>query len=97
MNIGNFIYEKDLNRILPYLNLTHGVWYNPETGEEYTSSFEDLWEKSMEISLETINDVNMNIYQDKKLSNPLIMNNTSFNTGFSCESGQTLKYVKKYK
>ncbi len=97
INTGDFIYNKKIDRVLPYLNLSSEVWYNPETGEEYKYSFEDLWKKSMEVSLETISDVDKYIYQDKQLTNHLILDNTSFDTGFSCEKGQTLKYVKKYK
>ena len=97
INTGDFKYHKDFNRVLPYLNLTNDVWYNPETNEECKYSFEDLWKKSIEVALETINDVNKYIYQDKQLTNPLILNNTSYNTGLPCENGQSLKYVKKYR
>ena len=97
INTGDFTYKKDLDRVLPYLNLNKDTWYNPETGEKYTESFEELWKKSIEITLETINDINNYLYQDKQLTNPYIMNNISYNTGFKCEKGQHLKYVKRYK
>ena len=96
INIGDFIYKKNLDRVLPYLNLKHNIWTNPETGEELRASFDDLWKKAVEISLETISDVNKYLYQDKQLTNPLILNDTSYNTGLPCENGQSLKYVKKY-
>jgi len=96
-NIGDFTYKEDFSRVLPYLNLSSEIWYNPETGEEYRYSFEDLWKKSMEVSLETISDVDKYIYQDKQLTNSLILNDVSFDTGFSCKRGQSLKYIKKYK
>lgn len=95
-NIGDFTYKNNLDRVLPYLNLNHDVWYNPETSEECMDSFDDLWNKSIEISLETINDVNEYLYNDKQLKNEFILNDTSWNTGISCEKGQTLRYIKKY-
>ena len=95
-NIGDFTYKNNLDRVLPYLNLNHDVWYNPETSEECTDSFDDLWNKSIEISLETINDVNEYLYNDKQLKNEFILNDTSWNTGISCEKGQTFRYIKKY-
>ena len=79
------------------LNLKHKTWYNPETGEERKASFDDLWKKSFDISLETIEDVNNYLYNDKPLNNSLINNNTSYNTGLSCEAGQNFKYVKRYR
>ena len=96
-NIGDFTYKDDIERVKPYLNLDNKDWYNPETGEKYNDSFDDLWNKSTEIALETIEDVNKYLYQDKELTNPLILNNTSFNTGFDCRQGQTLKYIKTYR
>ena len=96
INFGDVSYHSDYKRVLPYLNLNHELWLNPETGEESYASFDNLWEKASEVALETIQDVNMYLYQDKTLKNPIIMNDTSFNTGLPCNKGQTLKYVKKY-
>ena len=95
-NLGDFTYRKNYKRALPYLNLDHQLWYNPETMEESHESFDDLWKKSIEDSQETINDVNKFLYQDKELTNKLILNDTSWDTGLPCKRGQTLKYVKKY-
>ena len=97
IKFGDVSYHKDYKKVLPYLNLEHNLWLNPETGEESYASFDNLWEKANEVALETIQDVNNYLYQDKRLKNPIIMNDTSFNTGLPCEKGKTLKYVKKYK
>lgn len=94
-NLGDIFYRKDYNRALPYLNLERDIWLNPETGEEYRESFDDLWKKSVEDSLETIDDVNRCIYQGKPLTNPLIAKDLSCNTGLSCKNGQKLIHVKK--
>lgn len=95
LNLGDITYEKDGKRVLPYLNLNHELWLNPETGEKSYDSFEDLWYKSLEISQQTIEDVNNYIYLDKPLNNELINNNISYNTGLPCELGQSYKYIKK--
>ena len=96
IKFGDVSYHKDYKKVLPYLNLEHNLWLNPETGEESYASFDNLWEKANEVALETIQDVNNYLYQDKRLKNSIIMNDTSFNTGLPCDKGQTLKYVKKY-
>ena len=97
VNIGDFTYKNNDERVIPYLNSNKEIWYNPETGEEYKYSFDDLWKKSIEIALDTIDDVNKFIYKDKKLTTPFILENISYNTGLPCEKGQCLKYVKRYK
>ena len=96
INFGDVSYHNDYKRVLPYLNLEHNLWLNPETGEESHASFDNLWEKASEVALETIQDVNMYLYQDKKLKNSIINNDTSFNTGLPCDKGQTKRFVKKY-
>ncbi len=96
INLGDFTYNKT-DKVSQYLNLSNDIWHNPETGEEYTYSFDDLWKKSIEVALDTIDDVNKFIYQDKQLTSPIIMNNISFNTGLPCEKGQCLKYTMHHK
>lgn len=94
---GDFRYKKDLERVIPYLNQNHDIWLNPETGEQYDLSFMDLWDKSIEVSLQTITDVNGYIYLDKPLNNFFITNDISYNSGLPCDKGQSFQYVKKYK
>ncbi len=96
INLGDISFHEDYKVALPYLNLQHDIWRNPETGEEHKESFDNLWNKAIEVALETIQDVNMYLYQDKGLVNPIINNDTSFNTGLPCKEGQTKRFVKKY-
>ena len=95
-NIGDITYS-DINRVKPYLNLDKKKWFNPETREEYNDSFDDLWNKSIDLSIETINDVNGYLYLDKSIRNSLILKNISMDTGRPCEEGQKLRYIKKYR
>ena len=97
INLGDVSYHNNYKVALPYLNLEHELWLNPETGEKHYESFDNLWEKASETALETIQDVNMYLYHDKGLRNPIINNDTSFNTGLPCKEGQKLKYLKKYR
>ena len=96
INLGDITYRGDFKEVLPYLNLEHHLWLNPETSEKHYESFDNLWDKASEIALETIQDVNMYLYQDKYLNNSFINNDTSYNTGLPCKEGQTKRYVKKY-
>lgn len=97
INLGDISYHKDYKDVLPFLNLNNDIWYNPETGIKHNESFDNLWDKASEIALETIDDVNRYLYQDKSIRNPIILDDISFNTGIPCKEGQKLKYFKKYR
>ena len=73
-NMGDIMYKKDTTRVIPYLNLDNDIWKNPETGEECKDSFDDLWDKSIEYSLQTMEDINNYLYSDKPLTNKFINN-----------------------
>lgn len=96
INLGDISFHKDYKVALPYLNINHDLWVDPETGEKHYESFDNLWNKATEVALETIEDVNLYLYQDKRLKNRIIDNDTSFNTGQPCKEGQTKRFVKKY-
>lgn len=84
-NIGDITYHKDIKHVEPYLNFNKDIWYNISTREECRDSFDDLWQKSVEISLEAIQDANRYLYQDKPLTNKYILKNISYNTGLPCK------------
>ena len=96
-NVGDITYHKNNEKVLQYLNLNNDVWYNPETGEVTNDSFDDLWKKSLEVSLQTIDDVNGYLYSDKELKNAYIKDDISYSTGLPCDEGQHFTYIKKYK
>lgn len=96
INLGDVVYHNNYKVALPYLNLEHEIWYDPETGEKHQESFDNLWDRACEVALETIQDVNLYLYQDKTLKNKIINSDTSFNTGLPCDEGQKKRFVKKY-
>ncbi len=96
INIGDLTFG-DLERIKPYLNLDHKTWTHPITGELLTTSFDDLFNKASEVSLETIHDANAHIYGDKPLSNQFITNDCTYNTGLPCSEKTEFAFVKQYK
>jgi hypothetical protein len=97
INLGDVKYHDEKELAVPYLNLEHNTWFNPETGVAYNLSFDDLWLRASELYLDLIYDVNNYLYLDKPFNNQLVMNNTSYLTGLPCEFGQSKKYVKSYK
>ncbi len=97
LNIGDLFYSRNLKRVTPYLNLDRKIITNPVTGESFKESFDDLWDKSIMMSSELIEDVNNHIYRGTELKNHLIKNNISYNTGFPCTKKEVFRYVKKYK
>ena len=94
-NIGDITYHKN-NKNKKYLNLKHKPWLNPETGKISCDSFDDLWNKSLDLSLETIDNINHYLYDDKNLNIDIIENDLSLNTGLPCKEGQNFTYTKKY-
>lgn len=96
LNIGDITYNNDLKKVKPFLNLKHKTWLNPETGKKSHESFDDLWNKSLDLSLETIDQINQYLYDDKDLNVAIIKNNISLNTGLPCENEQHFTYAKKY-
>ena len=93
--VGPITFNEDTTRVRPYLNLERKIWYDPETLEPHTESFDDLFNKAFEATLELINDVNKHLYEGKTLKNPLILNNTSYNTGINCDFGQHFTRIRK--
>ena len=96
LNLGDVFYG-DSERAIPFLNLNHDVWYNPETEEKLTTSFDDLWLKSIEQAEEALTDVNRAIYGGKPITTSFITDNLSANTGLNCDVPQEFKKIKIYK
>lgn len=97
LKVGNIFYNRNINRVINYLNLEHEKITNPVTGELFNDSFDDLWNRSLMVASELIDDVNGYLYGSRLLTNYYISNDISYNTGLPCCDKEVFKYVKKYK
>lgn len=89
MSVNNLTYEE-------LVNVNNQIYTNPVTGEKHNESLIQLFNKSIDMSLEAIKDVNNCLYDNKSLSS---LENTftdlSYDTGVSCSLGKKLIYVRK--
>ena len=97
LKIGDFFYKRNGNRARRFLNFKHEVITNPVTGDEFKSSFDDLWSESIDVASELIDDVNRYLYLDRPLCNYFINGNISYNTGLPCCEEERFRFVRKYK
>ena len=95
-SIGDITYHHDWKQMESFLNQDHTVWYDPESHQKHTDSFEDLWKESLKVSRELIDQVNGYLYYNQKLDHPFLQD-VSYNTGLSCKRKQTIRYAKQYK
>jgi len=78
------------------LNLNNDLWLHPVTGEEHTESFEQLFNKSIEESIEAIEIVNSVIYAERSIDKIYsLFPNISYDTGIDCNYGRQFKYKRK--
>lgn len=97
IKLGDIFYGRSIAKISRFLNLEHRSIMHPITGEKTQDSFDDLWNKSLDISCELIDDVNKYLYSGRNLDNYFIRNNISYNTGLPCREKEEFKYVKRYR
>ena len=93
--IGDVEYD-DSSSIKPYLNKNRDIWMDPLTGEEHIESIDELWNTSVSNFIETIEDVNSYLYDDKPLNNRFIESNLSYDTGQNSDIQKKLIYSKRY-
>ena len=78
------------------LNNVNGIYTNPVTGEKHNESLIQLYNKSIDMCIEAIKDVNNYLYSDKSLSSlEKTFSDLSYDTGVSCSLGKKLIYVRK--
>ena len=97
IKLGDIFYGRSIAKISRFLNLEHRSIMHPVTGEKTQDSFDDLWNKSLDISCELIDDVNKYLYSGRNLDNYFIRNNISYNTGLPCREKEEFKYAKRYR
>ena len=57
VNLGDVLYHDNGDLAIPYMNMNHEEWTHPVTGEKRYESFDDLFNKAVEETLDTIDDV----------------------------------------
>ncbi len=97
LGISDISYDK-LSRINPFLNTNRDEWYNPFTLEKHKESINELWNKSVELYMQVIEDVNGYLYDNKEYKNSIIDNDLSYDTGLPACRKKTIlvtKYINK--
>jgi hypothetical protein len=78
------------------VNKNHNIYKNPITGEKHSESFLELYDKSIEMTLEAILLVNKYLYSNSSIEIlETVFTDLSYDTGVSCSKGQNYKYVRK--
>lgn len=78
------------------LNENHNTWTNPVTGKKQHNSFLELYQKSINMTLDAIYEVNNYLYNNKPLNTlKKTFTDLSYDTGVKCFLGKKLIYVKK--
>lgn len=85
------------NLTLPEItNEINAIYRNPVTGKEHNDSFIELYDKSIQMSQEAIEEVNKYLYSgspNTQLST--IFSDLSYDTGVLCSLGKNMSYVRK--
>jgi hypothetical protein len=79
-----------------YHNDSKNVWLHPLTGEEYTTTVEDLFQEAKVFALNIITKVNQYINTDSNINLDTVFTDLSFNTGKECKLGMNFKYINIY-
>ena len=84
-----------INRIKPYLNTNRETWYHPYNLDEHHESINDVWNKSVALSLEVIEEVNAYLYDGKELRSDILNQNLSYDTGLPSTNEKKLILTNK--
>lgn len=77
-------------------NSYNETYTNPVTGEKHNESFIELYNKSLEMSLDAIEKVNECLYDGNKISYlDSVFEDLSYDTGVSFKLGNNMKYIRK--
>lgn len=80
------------------INEANDTYTNPVTGEKHNESLIELYDKSIEMSLDSIEAVNMCLYQNKSIDTlDKVFTDLSYDTGVKCSLGQKMSYIRKRK
>ena len=93
LGISDISYD-EINRIIPYVNNDRDIWYNPYTLDSHHESINELWNNSVSLFLEVVDDTNKYLYDDKPFKNITIDSNLSYDTGIPSSKGKQLLLSK---
>ena len=89
MEINNLEYN-DLH------NESHEIYTNPVTGEKHNESLIELYNKSLDMTIESIKVVNEYLYNNKSIDSlTKVFGDLSYDTGVKSSFGKKFIYVKK--
>ena len=95
--IADLTYEKRTKMLEWFLNRERKTWLHPINGEKHNESLRELWNNSVALYLETIEEVNKYLYDGKTFNCKILDSNYSYDTALSCEEPvKKLVYAKKY-
>lgn len=90
-----FLKENNISRE-ELINEGRSIYTNPITGEEHSESFIELYNQSIQMTLEAIYEVNKYLYDGTTID---MLNKTftdlSYDTGVKCSLGTKMTYVRK--
>lgn len=95
-SLADLTYEKRKKIMDCFINKERKKWLHPINGEEHHESLRELWNNSVALYIETIEDVNKYLYDGQPLRSILLESNSSYDTALDCDKPKKLVYSKKY-
>ena len=95
-SLADLTYEKRKKILEVFINKEKKTWLHPINGEKHNESLRELWNNSVALYLETIEDVNKYLYDGKPLRSKILESNSSYDTALDCDGPKKLIYAKKY-
>lgn len=91
---NQFLEQNDLS-INDLTNEDRQIYTNPVTGEVYNDSFMELYDKSIDMTIDALIKVNEYLYGNSTLASlENVFTDLSYDTGVSCSLGKKLVYVR---
>ena len=94
--VCDLTYEKRKKIIEWYVNRERKTWLHPFNGEKHKESLNELWNNSVALYIQTIEEVNNYLYRDIPLKHCFLESNSSYDTALDCDKPKKLIYCKKY-
>lgn len=98
IQLSQFNMFLERNNITPneITNEYNETYTNPVTGEKHKESFIELYDRSIEMSLDAIEKVNLCLYENIPVDTlESVFEDLSYDTGVKCSLGKKMSYVRK--